>query len=92
MERIYQQYLYEEQGRASMLGLLALVDSLGELPGRKTVLYFCEGLTIPDCAASAIPAGDRYRQPQQRQRLYIRLGRASACRARSSKPRARFAS
>ena len=29
-------------------GLLALVDSLGELPGRKTVLYFCEGLTIPD--------------------------------------------
>ena len=48
MERIYQQYLYEEQGRASMLGLLALVGSLGELPGRKTVLYFCEGLAIPD--------------------------------------------
>ena len=48
MERVYQQYLYEEQGRASMSGLLALVDSLGQLPGRKTVLYFCEGLTIPD--------------------------------------------
>jgi VWFA-related protein len=48
MEYIYQQYLYEEQGRASMAGLLALVDSLGQLPGRKTVLYFCEGLTIPE--------------------------------------------
>ena len=48
MEAVYQQYLYEEQGRASMAGLLALVDSLGQLPGRKTVLYFCEGLTIPE--------------------------------------------
>jgi VWFA-related protein len=48
MERTYQQFLYEAQGRASLLGLLALVDSLGQLPGRKTVLYFCEGLTIPE--------------------------------------------
>jgi VWFA-related protein len=48
MERTYQQFLYESQGRASMLGLLALIDSLGQLPGRKTVFYFCEGLTIPD--------------------------------------------
>ena len=48
MERSYQQFLYEAQGRASLLGLLALVDSLGQLSGRKTVLYFCEGLTIPE--------------------------------------------
>jgi VWFA-related protein len=48
MERAYTQFLYEAQGRASMLGLLALVDSLGQLPGRKTLFYFCEGLTIPD--------------------------------------------
>ena len=48
MERTYQQFLYEAQGRASLLGLLALLDSLGQLPGRKTVLYFCEGLTIPE--------------------------------------------
>lgn len=48
MERTYQQFLYESQGRASMLGLLALIDSLGQLPGRKTLFYFCEGLTIPD--------------------------------------------
>jgi VWFA-related protein len=48
MERTYQAQLYEAQGRASMLGLFALIDSLGQLPGRKTVFYFCEGLTIPD--------------------------------------------
>ena len=30
-----------------MDALLALVDSLGALPGRKTVVYLCEGLTIP---------------------------------------------
>jgi VWFA-related protein len=48
MERTYHQFLYESQGRASMLGLLALIDSLGQLPGRKTLFYFCEGLTIPD--------------------------------------------
>jgi VWFA-related protein len=48
MERTYQAQLYEAQGRASMLGLFALVDSLGQLPGRKTVFYFCEGLTVPD--------------------------------------------
>lgn len=48
MEQSYLQFLYETQGRASMLGLLSLVGSLGELPGRKTVLYFCEGLTLPE--------------------------------------------
>ena len=47
MERTYQAQLYEAQGRASMLGLFALIDSLGQLPGRKTVFYFCEGLTVP---------------------------------------------
>lgn len=48
MEQSYLQFLYETQGRASLLGLLSLVDSLGQLPGRKTVLYFCEGLGVPE--------------------------------------------
>ncbi len=47
MERSYQDMLYEMQGQASMNGLLALVDSLGVVPGKKAVIYFCEGLTIP---------------------------------------------
>jgi VWFA-related protein len=47
MDRSYQDLLAQTQGYASIDGLLALIDSLGTLPGRKTVIYFCEGLTIP---------------------------------------------
>ena len=48
MERTYQAQHNEAQGRASMLVLIALVAALGQLPGRKTVFYYCEGLTVPD--------------------------------------------
>ncbi len=47
MDRTYQAFLYETQARTSIHALLSLVDSLGELPGRKTVIYFAEGLTVP---------------------------------------------
>jgi VWFA-related protein len=47
MERSYADMRYEMQGQASMNALLALVDSLGALEGRKALIYFCEGLTIP---------------------------------------------
>ena len=47
MERSYNDMLYEMQGHASLDSMLALVDSLGAVPGRKAVIYFCEGLTIP---------------------------------------------
>jgi hypothetical protein len=47
MDRNYRDLVIETEGHASMDALLALVDSLGTLPGRKTVLYLCEGLTIP---------------------------------------------
>jgi len=46
MERTYQLMLHDMRGNASMHALMALVDSLGELPGRKTVLFFSEGLTV----------------------------------------------
>jgi VWFA-related protein len=47
MDRSYSDMLYEMQGQASMNALLALVDSLGAIEGRKALIYFCEGLTIP---------------------------------------------
>ncbi len=47
MERSYTDMLYEMQGHASLDSLLALVDSLSAVPGRKAVIYFCEGLTVP---------------------------------------------
>jgi VWFA-related protein len=47
MDQSYSDLLMQVQGHASIDALLALVDSLGTLPGRKAVLYFCEGLVIP---------------------------------------------
>ena len=47
MDRSYKDMLYELQGQAWINSLLALVDSLGGIEGRKAVIYFCEGLTIP---------------------------------------------
>jgi VWFA-related protein len=52
MDRSYRDLLNETEGHASMDALLALVDSLGTLPGRKTVVYLCEGLTIPPSVES----------------------------------------
>lgn len=46
MDRSYRELQSNVEGHASMNALLALVDSLGSLPGRKTVVYFCEGLTV----------------------------------------------
>lgn len=46
MDRSYRDLQSNVEGQSSMNGLLALVDSLGALPGRKTLVYFCEGLTV----------------------------------------------
>ncbi len=50
MDRSYRDMLYEMQGHAAVDSLLALIDSMGAVPGRKAVIYFCEGLTIPPSA------------------------------------------
>jgi len=47
MERGYEAMMRDEQGYATTNALLALVDSLSLLPGRKTVVFFAEGLAIP---------------------------------------------
>lgn len=46
MDRSYRDLQSNVEGYASMNALLSLVDSLGAMPGRKTVVYFCEGLTV----------------------------------------------
>ena len=47
MDRSYEAMMRDEQGYATTNGLLALIDSLSMLPGRKTVVFFAEGLAIP---------------------------------------------
>lgn len=38
----------EQQGRSSIFGLWGIVKEQARLPGRKTVLYFSEGLQVPN--------------------------------------------
>lgn len=47
MDRSYDSMMRDQQGYATTNGLLALIDSLSMLPGRKTVVFFAEGLAIP---------------------------------------------
>jgi hypothetical protein len=37
----------EQQGRATVGGLLGIVNGLASVPGRKTVVLFSEGLSLP---------------------------------------------
>jgi VWFA-related protein len=48
MREGYQRFLAEFDGEASLAGLRAAVSALGELPGRKSILYFTEKLPVPD--------------------------------------------
>ena len=43
--------LREEQGYATTNALLAIATSLGTLPGRKSVVFFAEGIAIPPAVA-----------------------------------------
>jgi VWFA-related protein len=47
MDQSYREIQNEIRGAATFNALLALVDSLAEVPGRKSVIYFSEGLTVP---------------------------------------------
>jgi VWFA-related protein len=53
----------EQAGRASTYSILAIVDGMRKLPGRKTVFYFAEGLQLPNSVwhvfQSAISAANR---------------------------------
>jgi VWFA-related protein len=46
MEEGYGQFLAEYAGQASLAGLRAVVGSLAQLPGRKSIVYFTEDLPI----------------------------------------------
>src|SRR5206468_6659767 len=47
MLRTFEALERDQQGYASTNGLLAVVNGLKSLPGRKTVVFFSEGLAIP---------------------------------------------
>lgn len=47
MLQTYESLERDQQGYSTANGLLAVVDSLRVMPGRKTVLFFSEGVSIP---------------------------------------------
>ena len=49
-ERFYRMLMHEKQGRATAAGLLALVDGLATVHGRKTIVFFAESLLVPPSA------------------------------------------
>ncbi len=48
MLRSFEALERDQQGFATSNGLLAVVQGLARIPGRKTVVFFSEGMTIPD--------------------------------------------
>ncbi|PYT20688.1 MAG: hypothetical protein DMG57_41335, partial [Acidobacteria bacterium] len=53
----------EQQARSAIFSLLSIIREQAALPGRKTVLYFCEGLAVPEATIeqfrSVISAANR---------------------------------
>jgi VWFA-related protein len=47
MERQFEAMARDQQGHATINALMAVISGLGELPGRKTVIFFAEALAIP---------------------------------------------
>jgi len=47
MERAFESMARDQQGHATINSLMAVISGLGELPGRKTVIFFAEALAIP---------------------------------------------
>jgi VWFA-related protein len=46
-EETFEMLERNQEGDATMHSLLAVIDSLGQLPGRKLIVFFSEGLAIP---------------------------------------------
>jgi len=45
---IWERLARDQQGYATTNALMAIASALGALPGRKTVMFFAEGVSIPD--------------------------------------------
>ena len=59
----------DQQGYATSNSLLALVNSMRTLPGRKSVDLLLRGAGDPAGGRGAVPIGHRHGQPRQRQHL-----------------------
>jgi VWFA-related protein len=56
MENAYEEMMRDRNGHLESAALTALVSAMGGLPGRKTVVLFSEGLSVPAAVASKFRA------------------------------------
>ena len=77
MNRAFDALERDQQGFATTNGLLAVVTGLKALPGRKTVVFFSEGLAIPANVQAQFRSVIAIGEPRQREHLRDRRGRAA---------------
>jgi VWFA-related protein len=56
MREQYQELERDQQGFATINSLLAVINPMKRLPGRKTLIFFSEGLSLPPAVAAKFPA------------------------------------
>lgn len=56
MLRQFEELERDQQGFATINGLLAVINPMRNLPGRKTILFFSEGIALPTSAQTKFPA------------------------------------
>ena len=67
----------EGQGQASLQPLLAIARALSLVQGRKSLLYFSEGLTVPPSGRGPLPVDGEHCQPVERVGLRVRRAGAA---------------
>ena len=56
MEQSFEEMVRDRDGHAESAAMIALASSMGTLPGRKTVVLFSEGLSIPAAVVAKFEA------------------------------------
>jgi VWFA-related protein len=56
MREQYQELERDQMGFATINALLAVINPMKRLPGRKTLIFFSEGLSLPPAVAAKFPA------------------------------------
>ena len=71
----YERLERDQEGFATINSLLAVISPMQNLPGRKTIIFFSEGLKLPPSVQQKFPVGDQRCQSRQCEHLFNRRRR-----------------
>ena len=74
----------DEQGYSQVNSLFAIIEAMRPLPGRKSIVLFSEGVSIPPAVLRLFTGRHRCGEPRERQHLHDGR-RRTACRERAGK-------